>query len=245
MKSILIFGGTTEEHYLINQLKDKVKITLCVTSEYAAKLVDCYDENITILIGRKDYNEIVELLSSNKYDFVIDATHPYAKIVTENLIKATNITQNNYLRLIREKSDLSDCIVVNSINDAAEYLKKTQGNIMLTTGSKELSPFTAIADFEERIYPRVLPMVESIEACISLGFNSSHIIAMQGPFSHNLNVALLEQYSIKTMVTKDGGTIGGFNEKLSAAKATGAEIIVIKRNEEAGMSVAQILAKIL
>ncbi|MEG1966017.1 MAG: precorrin-6A/cobalt-precorrin-6A reductase, partial [Oscillospiraceae bacterium] len=64
-------------------------------------------------------------------------------------------------------------------------------------------------------------------------------------FSHNLNVALLEQYSIKTMVTKDGGTIGGFNEKLSAAKATGAEIIVIKRNEETGMSVAQILAKIL
>jgi precorrin-6x reductase len=115
-------------------------------------------------------------------------------------------------------------------------LKAVDGNILLTTGSKELTAFTEIPDYETRLYPRVLPAVESIEACLSLGFQASHIIALQGPFSKELNIALMRQFEIKAIVTKDGGKPGGFPEKLDAARELGAEVIVIRRPDEEGLS---------
>jgi precorrin-6x reductase len=74
--------------------------------------------------------------------------------------------------------------------------------------------------------------VDSIEACLSHGFRSSHIIAMHGPFSKELNMAMMRQLDIKTLVTKDGGKPGGFTEKLEAVRELGAEMIVIGRPAE-------------
>ena len=44
---------------------------------------------------------------------------------------------------------------------------------------------------------------------------------MQGPFSKELNQAMLEQYQCKYLVTKDSGKAGGFLEKIQAAEALG------------------------
>ena len=239
MSKILIFGGTTEEHKIIEGLKNKHKLTLCVTGEYAASLAE--GSGAEINVGRKDYDEIVKLIKKENYDIVIDATHPYAKVITENLKKATEEIGVGYYRIIREKSDATDCIAVNSIQEAADYLKKTDGNIMLTTGSKELKPFTEIENYAERIYPRVLPVVSSLEICNELGFLPSHIIAMQGPFSYETNKALFEQFNIKIMVTKDGGKAGGFPEKVKAADDMNIKTVLVYRDSEKGYTVDEII----
>lgn len=57
---------------------------------------------------------------------------------------------------------------------------------------------------------------------------------MHGPFSRALNAAILEQYRIRWMVTKDGGAAGGFGEKLDAARDAGAELVVIGRRRRRG-----------
>lgn len=57
---------------------------------------------------------------------------------------------------------------------------------------------------------------------------------MMGPFSHRLNLALMEQFAISVLVTKDGGEAGGMPEKLSAAREHGAKVVVIRRPLETG-----------
>lgn len=99
-------------------------------------------------------------------------------------------------------------------------LEQMPGHVLLTTGSKELHHF-ARPGLAERCYPRVLPMADSLERCLTLGFPPKNIICMQGPFSRELNVALLRQYHIQTLVTKDtGGTAAsGKRRRLRGGRA--------------------------
>ena len=122
---------------------------------------------------------------------------------------------------------------------AAEALAAKEGNLLLATGAKELAQFAAIPP--ERLYPRVLPTLESITACEAANIPHRNIIAMQGPFSYALNRALMEQFAIRFLVTKDGGAAGGFEEKARAAQDTGAQLIVIRRPAEQGETAEQIL----
>lgn len=103
-----------------------------------------------------------------------------------------------------------------SVQAAAEYLDQTQGNILLTTGSKELAGFTGMKDYQERLYARVLSLPNVMQACAELGFEGKHLIGMQGPFSRELNAAMLRQYDCKYLVTKDTGRAGGFQDKIDA-----------------------------
>lgn len=125
-----------------------------------------------------------------------------------------------------------------SAEKAAAYLAGKEGNILLTTGVKELPCFRQIS--RDRIWARVLPSVSSIEACDDEGIRPSHIIAMQGPFSKNANKSLLEDTGAAYLVTKDSGHAGGFPEKLEAAAECGVVSIVIGHSQEQqGMGVEE------
>ena len=98
----------------------------------------------------------------------------------------------------------------------------------------------------ERCYPRVLPMADSLERCLTLGFPPKNIICMQGPFSRELNVALLRQYHIQTLVTKDTGGYGGFREKAEAAREAGCALLVVERpRRETGLTLEEIQKKLM
>lgn len=112
---------------------------------------------------------------------------------------------------------------------AARLLEGTEGGILLATGTKELPAFAGLGG--ARLYPRVLPTHEALDACAAAGIPARNIIAMQGPFTQALNEALLHQYGARWFVTKDGGAPGGFAEKAAAARAAGAQLVVIRRPE--------------
>ncbi len=116
--------------------------------------------------------------------------------------------------------------------------------MLITTGSKELKEYTEVPGYEERFYVRVLPTQESIGACVNLGFPERHLIAMHGPFTKELNVALMRQFHVRTLVTKDGGANGGFFDKVEAAKELGAELIVIRRPADDGLCHDEVLEEV-
>ena len=214
MYKICVFAGTTEGRELIEFLSTQdVSVTACVATEYGETLLPSA-ENLTISAKRLPIHEIITMLQENRFDLVIDATHPYATSITGSISGACAQTGTEYLRLLRGASPISeDAVYVSDVPSAVNYLNTTDGNILLTTGSKELAAFTALAGFGERVYARVLPMESSLESCRSAGLKPANIIAMQGPFSQEMNAAILRFANAKWLVTKDGGDAGDLRQR--------------------------------
>ena len=243
MYNICVFAGTTEGRELIEFLSTQdISVTACVATEYGEALLGTAD-HLTVSAKRLPVKEIIELLRKNRFDLVIDATHPYAQSITRSIGSACEETQTEYLRLLRGASAIpADGVYVPDVSAAVEFLNTTEGNLLLTTGSKELAAFSALTGFAERAYARVLPMESSLESCRSAGLKPAHIIAMQGPFSQEMNEALLRFTKAKWLVTKDGGNVGGFDEKAAAAGKMGVQLVVIGRPpQREGLDFSQVV----
>ena len=241
--NILVFSGTGEGRDLSKELARRGhKVTVCVLTEYGKEEQGEYD-GVTVLAGKKPPEEIVELLGG--MDVCIDATHPFATHIRESIRTSCEETGVRRLRLIREESDLDgfdNVVIVDSPEQAVEWLSDKEGRIMLTTGAKDLPVYAELGP--ERLFPRVLPFESSLEACDKAGIPKKNVAAMQGPFIRELNTALMKQFGISYMVTKDSGKEGGFEEKLSAAEDAGAVLVVIKRPDDEGLSAEEILSVI-
>ena len=235
---ILLFGGTGEGRELAQWLLDRQIPTLvCVATEYGETLLPPGAE---AHVGRLDRAEMEDLMASRPFTHVVDATHPYAVEVTANIKGAAEAAGLPCLRLVRQSDGEDLCHKAGDMAGAADMLEQLPGNVLLTTGSKELDAFVR-PGLTERCYPRVLPMADSLDRCLKLGFPPKNIICMQGPFSKELNVALLRQYHIKTLVTKDTGGYGGFREKAEAAREAGCALRVVERpSREDGLTMEEI-----
>lgn len=230
MYKLCVFAGTTEGRELVELLEGQpVAVTACVATEYGETLLTAR-ENLTISAGRLRREEMEALLRREGFDLVVDATHPYAKEVTEHIAGACQAAGTDYLRLLREEQGLpAGALWAPDAAGAAALLADRPGNILLTTGSKELDKFASIPGFAQRTYARVLPMEASLRACEAAGLSPAHILAMQGPFSREMNLAMLRAVSAAWLVTKEGGAAGGFQEKAEAAAEAGAGLVVIGR----------------
>ena len=237
---LLIFGGTTEGRVLAQQAGVLgVEVTVSVATELGAEELDGLSD-VQVLTGRLDQSGMEALLP--RFDLCVDATHPYANIATTTIRATCEGVGTPLLRLLRPASLTEGVIAVTSCRAAAEFLTDRPGNILLATGAKELSAFGELD--RERLYIRILPTHEGLSACEDLDIPHSHIIALQGPFSQKLNEAILEQYQIAWLVTKDGGRAGGFEEKLSAAQAVGVQTVLVERPSDQGENLDEILARI-
>ncbi len=230
MNKVCVFAGTTEGRKLVEFLSEQpICVTACVATEYGESLL-APAGNLTISACRLTEGEIQALLRAERFDLVVDATHLYATAVTENIATACSSAGTPYLRLLRSCSAAPEgAVFVPDTFHAVEYLNHTEGNILLTTGSKELSFYKSIRGFSKRAYARVLPVDTSLVACQDAGLAPSHIIAMQGPLSSQMNAVMLRATGAKYLVTKEGDAPSGFAEKVTAAEETGATLVVVGR----------------
>lgn len=253
MKKIVIFAGTTEGRRLSEILADAgIAHTVCVATEYGEIVMREQTKGteaarakeqplVSLHRGRMDRKQIEEFLCNEGYEIVVDATHPYARVVTENIRDAVKTQSPIYLRLEREIAETPEAEnpavsirYFESNADCAKVLENTEGNILLTTGSKELATYCASGRLHDRLYVRILPGRESLELCMEQGIKGRQILALQGPFSTEMNAAILKQYDIRHMVTKNSGRTGGYREKLEAAKMLGIPVYVIQPARKAG-----------
>ena len=248
MKEPLIFSGTTEGRTLSEKLSEaRIHHIVCVATEYG-ELVMEPSEFADVRQGRMTALEMYDLMKFEAGK-VFDATHPYAADVSHNIHTACLAANKEYVRILRDTdSELfpADAYIHSFENAAAcaKALAETEGNVLLTTGSKELGIYAADEELRSRLYARVLPSHESISLCEAAGLSGRHIIAMQGPFSMETDLALIRQLDIKTLVTKSSGTAGGAPDKVRAAAKAGIPVYMIGRpSEETGMSVNEALAK--
>lgn len=228
---ILVFAGTTEAREFVKKACEcGFEVTASVATEYGREVLEesmsLYAERVPhckVLAGRMGVEEMRQAVAG--FDAVVDATHPYALIVSENVQDACTAADKPYLRFCRDCSDgLSrseeDAVIeFPSLAGLCAALEKESGNIFITTGSRDVAAFSAVPRIAERGWIRVLPSAEAIEKCRSAGFLQSHIIAMQRPFSRQLNEAMFKEVNASVLVTKRSGKNGGYSEKVLAATA--------------------------
>lgn len=237
MYDIILFGGTDEGHKIADFLRKKnISYIVCVATDYGAEMIG----NKNVRVGRMDAEEMKKFFAEYNPKIIIDATHPYADKVTENIKSACNC---RYIRVMREDDKTEYGISFDDIKSAATFLKTTEGEILITTGSKEIAEFAELSD---RAYARVLPTGKSIKLCIKSGFKRERIISAKPPFSKEENAQVIRKKNIKYLVTKRTGKSGGFLEKVEAAKENGAQCIIINRpTEETGLTVEETKREIL
>ena len=235
---ILLFGGTTEGRVLAQELtRLGHDVTVSVATDLGAEMLGDFPKD-HILTGRLEEPAIEHLLQA--YPLCIDATHPYAVEVTKNIQDACDATGTPLRRLLRQESATeANWVTVESTEQAAAFLAATTGNILLTTGAKELPAFAKLDP--ARLYPRVLPTHAALDTCEALGIPHRNILALQGPFTREMNEAILTQYAIQWLVTKDGGKAGGFTAKADAARAHGVPLVLIRRPREDGQTMEELL----
>ena len=239
---ILLFAGTTEGRELAEYLVErKVKVHACVATPYGESLLP-KNRLLSISHQRLDECQMRELIKEFAPRYVVDATHPFAKEVTENIKRACIEVKAPYIRLLREAGQAGESVCVEDVEAAVEYLEGTSGNILVTTGSKELENYTRLTDYQERIFARVLSVGDVAVKCEELGIRGRHLICMQGPFSVEMNLAMLREYKISYLVTKESGIAGGYPQKCEAAAMAGVGLVVIGRpQQEAGMSLEEVI----
>ncbi len=239
---VLVFGGTTEGLELARWLGSRGTCDVVVSSltKYGGSLVEDLP-NVESLTGRMLPEDMESLMRERAFTCVVDATHPYATGVTASIARVAGGCGVPVVRVLREGEPEGPWESVDGADAAAHLVAESAGNVLLTTGSNDLPTYvSAMDDYRERLYARILPIASSVAAADELGIPLDHVIAMKGPFSKELNKALIREFDIQTLVTKASGAAGGFWEKIEAAQECGIGLVVIHRPlDEEGFDIDQ------
>lgn len=212
--------GTYEGREILSRINTFTEdIFVSTATEYGGKLLENYKYKY---LNNKplDLNGLVKIFGEKHIDVLIDASHPYAVDVTENAIKACKHLNIEYIRYERP-SCIGDfkpnakVVEIENYKELHEKMLHIQGNILDTTGSKNLQLMLDM-ELKNRIIHRVLPQAKVLEKCNSLGVKIEDIIAIKGPVSYDLNCAFIKDYNIKAMILKDSGIKGGTYDKIKA-----------------------------
>ena len=223
---IFVAAGTEDARFFVEKLiKKKFKLYVSTFSQYGATLYNM--EKTNIRFGKMDLEDMYDFIKEIGAKCILDLSHPYAEIVSINLIEASKRLNIPYLRYERPSYVWKDAIWMSSYKEASDYLVNSNKKALLTIGSKELESFQNVP--KENLIIRVLPTESVLGKVEKLGYLPKQIIAMQGPFSKKFNKLVLEEKNIDILVTKESGKVGGFKEKVEACIETNTILLCIKR----------------
>ena len=253
--AVWVFSGTGDGNALVRALADRQgPIVVSTASEYGGEVAreDC--PGVTVWAGRQGVETRRRALLGSRARAIVDATHPFAQQMSEQLIGLSRELDIPYLRYERPSAldpgtrdgairdpgtrDTLDrgtlhpsrVLLCDSVAEAAERAIAGGQRIFLATGSKDLATFLNAANADRRQwFVRITPEPALIRRAIGLGIPRDHILAMQGPFSEAFNATLWRDQRIDCVVTKDSGEAGGFSAKARAAAALDIPLFVIRR----------------
>lgn len=247
---ILLLGGTSDADPIARALVGKgFSVLLSSATDYPLKIIN--HPLIERRCGALDEDALCRLLKERTIFAIIDATHPYTELIGPLSSRAARKCCIPYFRFNRPSNIKGDrtIILATDHEDAARRAFSFGRPVLLTIGSKNLAPYLSVAKKNGTpFYVRILNRDASFQACISLGIQSSQIVAGQGPFSLQNNIALIRGLGIGVLITKDSGQAGGVTEKLLAADKTDCRVVVVQRPEgqaEAFSTVDELLSEVV
>jgi cobalt-factor III methyltransferase len=230
--AVWVFSGTSDGNALTRELAGHYHpVVICTATEYGGAAARESCPGVTVWAGRRGIEARRRELAESGARVIVDATHPYAEKISEQLIGLSQALDIPYVRYERPSTlDPQEVILCDSTADAAERAIATGERIFLATGSKDLATFLRSPGADRRHwFIRITPEPGLLRRAIELGVPRDHILAMQGPFSEAFNVSLWRDRRIDCVVSKDSGEAGGYSAKVRAAAMLGIPMLVIQR----------------
>ena len=220
---LLILGGSGEAADLARSLEGDARYE--VTLSLAGRTSEPVALPGKLLTGGFGGAEgLARVLAEERFDLLIDATHPFAVQMKANAVEAGKIAGTKFLAIRRpawEPREGDRWIMVDSLEAAAAAIGQDPARVFLTTGRMELAPF--------REAPQHLYIVRSVEAPSRQELPPrAQLITARGPFKLEDERALLETHKIEVIVTKNSGGAGA-SAKLEAARDLSLSVIMVER----------------
>lgn len=224
--AIYLVGGTTEANLAAVRLREEgYHVTVSVATSLGCQAAGAPGD---IDVGRKDALHLANRAAELGAAAVVDCSHPFASLVSQEARNAAAACGLPYLRYCRAPLELdpAPAAKADSWAEAVEMLKDRPGRALLTVGIRNLELFVSGGiDFTAR----VLPTPEALRECGRLGIEPRHLIAAHPPFSVKFNRTCIRHAGADILVTKESGEEGGLREKAEAAAAEGIDLMVISR----------------
>ncbi len=231
---ILLIGGTSETAPLAEALAVAGFKVLVSTATQVPLDVGTHP-NIASRSGILDGEGMAQLAAERGVHAIVDASHPYSLVAHANAKKVAVHLSIPYFRWMRPPAakDGDPIFFARTHELAARTACSFSRPVFLTTGSRNIIPYALEARRTGvQLVVRVLPHPQSIAACRGAGVPDKHIVKGRGPFSIEANRAVMREFGIGTLVTKDSGVEGGFPAKIEAAQLEKCRVIVVQRPEE-------------
>ncbi|MBI5680162.1 MAG: precorrin-6A reductase [Methanobacterium sp.] len=231
--NVMVMAGTKDAANIIKKLSEvkEVNILATTTTDYGGNIVKSAGADEIISKGLNN-DELVEIIKEKNINVLVDSTHPFASQATLNAIDASKSVGIKYIRFERPSIDIVEDPLIHKVfsfhEASAKALELTNGRVLHLAGVSTLKPVIGKID-PSLVFARVLPSVDSIQQCLDLGLKPENIIAMQGTFSKKFNKALMKEYDISLIITKESGEIGGTLSKISGALELGIHIVLVTR----------------
>jgi precorrin-6A/cobalt-precorrin-6A reductase len=223
MAKVLILGGTTEARQLAERLAHRADLD--VTLSLAGRTTSPVAHPVPIRVGGFGGAEgLIDYLTTERVNALIDATHPYANIISENAAAAARKAAVPFVALRRPPWSAMPgdrWIEVSDASAAVRAIGRKGRGVFVTTGRSELAPFAAAPQ-----HRYLIRSVDPVEPPLPL----PHVtyIAARGPFNEADDRELMTRHEIEVVISKNSGGNAAYG-KIAAARALGIEVIMLCR----------------
>jgi precorrin-6A/cobalt-precorrin-6A reductase len=223
MRRVLILGGTTEARRLAERLVGRVD--LAVTVSLAGRTTAPAPQAAPARIGGfGGVDGLARYLTNERVDALIDATHPYAAIISANAAAAAATTRVPLLALRRAPwtpQPGDRWIEVADTAAAVGALGEAPRHVFLALGKSEIGIFTQAPQ-----HHYLVRSVDPIDPPLAVPHAS--YVTGRGPFSEADDRTLLVTHAIDVVVARNSGGAATYG-KMAAARALGVPVVLLRR----------------
>jgi precorrin-6A/cobalt-precorrin-6A reductase len=223
MSRILILGGTTEARELAERLAKRTDLEIVVS--LAGRTKSPAPQPVPVRSGGfGGAAGLAEYLGKERIDALIDATHPYANIISANASAAARQAGVPLIAFRRPpwRAGAGDrWTEAADVADAVHRLGEQPRRVFVTLGRTELAALTTVP---QHFY--LIRSVDPVEPPLPLPHVS--YVTDRGPFSAADDGALMRAHAIDAVIAKNSGGVASYG-KIAAARALGIDVIMVRR----------------
>jgi len=232
-KNVWILSGTADGPVIANRLLELNYSVFASVLTYKAGQAYIENPKLHIITGKlNNKDQIINFINKNKITCVVDATHPFAVIISKNLKNACKEI-NTPLLLFERKSLINNTNNFFYIDDLKDInsVDIENKNILLAIGSRFLNDTANYyMNYKANVFTRVLPTYESITKAFGSRIKNSNIAILE-PSKNNKSILekkLCDFWEIDYVLCRESGSYSQKNWE-SIVSGSKMKLFLVKR----------------